>query len=91
LPRPAAKPIILGIGFLLAAWLLWEVRDVVPSWAAQSVVATINLATTTERDDSRAWLRLPPYTPILDLERRPRCRDCDAKGKPVVAIRCEGT
>src|SRR5205823_13762361 len=53
LQRPAAKPIILGIGFLLAAWLLWEVRDVVPSWAAQSVVANIDLATTSERDDAR--------------------------------------
>jgi hypothetical protein len=53
LQRPAIKPIILGIGFLLAAWLLWEVRDVVPSWAAQSVVANIDLATTSEPDNAR--------------------------------------
>ena len=26
-------------------------------------------------------LPLPPYTPVLDLERRFRCRECDAKGK----------
>ena len=32
-------------------------------------------------------LRLPPYTPVLDLERRLRCRECDAKGKAVVSIR----
>jgi hypothetical protein len=32
-------------------------------------------------------LRLPPYTPVLDLERRFRCRECDAKGKVVVSIK----
>ena len=33
-------------------------------------------------------LRLPPYTPVLDLERRRfRCRECDARGKAVVSIR----
>ena len=35
----------------------------------------------------RDGLRLPPYTPVLDLERRLRCRECDAKGKAVVSIR----
>jgi hypothetical protein len=29
----------------------------------------------------RDGLRLPPYTPLLDLERRLRCRECDAKGR----------
>jgi len=24
-------------------------------------------------------LALPPYTPVLDLERRPRCRESDAR------------
>jgi hypothetical protein len=32
-------------------------------------------------------LRLPPYTPVLDLERRMRCRESDAKGKAVVSVR----
>ena len=32
-------------------------------------------------------LRLPPYTPVLDLEPRLRCRECDARGKGVVLIR----
>ncbi len=32
-------------------------------------------------------LRLPPYTPVLDLEPRLRCRECDARGKSVVSIR----
>jgi len=32
-------------------------------------------------------LPLPPYTPVLDLERRLRCRECDARGKAVVSIR----
>jgi hypothetical protein len=31
-------------------------------------------------------LRLPPYTPVLDLEPRLRCRECDARGKAVVSI-----
>ena len=53
MPRPTAKYIILGIASLLTAWLLWQIRDLVPSWAAQSVTANIDLATTTERDDSR--------------------------------------
>jgi hypothetical protein len=30
---------------------------------------------------------LPPYTPVLDLERLVRCRKCDAKGKAVVSVR----
>jgi hypothetical protein len=32
-------------------------------------------------------LRLPPYTPVLDLELRLRCRECDARGKAVVSIK----
>ena len=32
-------------------------------------------------------LRLPPYTPVLDLERRLRCRECDQRGKATVSIR----
>ena len=31
--------------------------------------------------------RLPPYTPVLDLEQRLRCRECDLRGKAVVSIR----
>jgi hypothetical protein len=32
-------------------------------------------------------IALPPYTPVLDLERRLRCRECDARGKAVVSVR----
>jgi hypothetical protein len=32
-------------------------------------------------------LRLPPYTPVLDLEPRLRCRECDARGKAMVSIK----
>jgi hypothetical protein len=32
-------------------------------------------------------LKLPPYKPVLDLERRFRCRECDARGKVVVSIK----
>ena len=32
-------------------------------------------------------LKLPPYKPVLDLERRFRCRECDARGKVIVSIK----
>jgi hypothetical protein len=32
-------------------------------------------------------LALPPYTPVLDLEPRLRCRECDARGKAMVSIK----
>jgi hypothetical protein len=32
-------------------------------------------------------LPLPPYVPVLDLERRLRCRECDARGRVMVSIR----
>jgi len=32
-------------------------------------------------------MRLPPYTPVLDLERKLRCRECDARGKAVLSIK----
>ena len=32
-------------------------------------------------------LPLPAYTPVPDLERRLRCRECDTRGKAVVSIR----
>ena len=30
---------------------------------------------------------LAPHTPVLDLERRLRCRECDARGRAVVSIK----
>ena len=30
---------------------------------------------------------LPPYTPVLDLECRLRCRTCDVRGRVAVSIR----
>jgi hypothetical protein len=32
-------------------------------------------------------LRLPPYMPVLDLQHRFRCRECDRRGRVVVSIR----
>ncbi len=32
-------------------------------------------------------LALPPYTPVLDLERKLRCRECDARGKAAVSVK----
>ena len=50
---PIGKQVVLGMGLLLVAFVLWEVCDLVPSWAAQSVTANVEFATTTERDDAR--------------------------------------
>jgi hypothetical protein len=35
-------------------------------------------------------LRLPPYLPVLDLESRFRCGQCDTRGKVVVSIKWAG-
>lgn len=32
-------------------------------------------------------MKLPPYTLVSDLERKLRCRECDAEGKLLIAIR----
>src|SRR5712691_7054092 len=50
---PIGRRVVVGIGLLLLAFLLWEVRDLVPSWAAESVMANLDLATGDERDDAR--------------------------------------
>ena len=47
------KRVVLGIGLLLLAVLLWSLRDTVPTWLASSMAATVELATTNERDDAR--------------------------------------
>jgi hypothetical protein len=49
----AGKRIVLGIGLLLLAVVLWSLRDTVPSWLASRMAATVELATTNERDDAR--------------------------------------
>jgi len=30
---------------------------------------------------------VPPYTPVLDLKRRLKCRECRWKGRAVVSVR----
>ncbi|HEV3494290.1 MAG TPA: hypothetical protein VG224_27045, partial [Reyranella sp.] len=47
------KRVVAGIGLLVLAIVLWSLRDAVPSWMAKSVAATVELATTSERDDAR--------------------------------------
>jgi hypothetical protein len=32
-------------------------------------------------------LRLPPHMPVLDLQYRLRCRECDRRGRVVVSIK----
>jgi hypothetical protein len=34
----------------------------------------------------QGW-RLPPYMPVLDVERRVRCRECDQRGKVLLSTR----
>jgi hypothetical protein len=41
------------VGLLMLALLLWALRDTVPLWMAKSMAATVELATTSERDDAR--------------------------------------
>src|SRR5580704_12590279 len=47
------KRAVAGIGLLVLAVVLWSLRDTVPSWMAKSMAATVELATTSERDDAR--------------------------------------
>jgi Protein of unknown function (DUF3592) len=47
------KRVVVGIGLLVLALVLWWLRDTVPSWMARSMAATVELATTSERDDAR--------------------------------------
>ena len=47
------KRVVLGIGLLVLAVLLWSLRDTVPTWLASRMAATVELATTNERDDAR--------------------------------------
>jgi hypothetical protein len=32
-------------------------------------------------------LRLPPYMPVLNLQQRFRCRECDTKGVVIVSVK----
>jgi hypothetical protein len=50
---PIGMRVVLGLGLLLAGFLLWQVRDLVPFWAAASVSVNVEFATTSERDDAR--------------------------------------
>jgi hypothetical protein len=42
--------VVAGIGLLVLAVLLWSLRDAAPLWMAKSMAATVELATTSERD-----------------------------------------
>ena len=65
---PGGKQLVVGGGVILAALLLWAIRDVVPAWAAKSVTATIEIATTTERDDVRATRAFDAAQGILAID-----------------------
>jgi len=49
----AARRALLAVLFLTLALVLWLMRNAAASWAATSMVASAQLVTTTERDDSR--------------------------------------
>lgn len=50
---PIGRLIVLGVGLLVLAFILWELRDAVPSWLAGNFTATAEFSTTAERDDAR--------------------------------------
>src|SRR5215475_12703811 len=50
---PIGKQVLVGIGLLVLAFILWELRDAVPSWLAKNFTVTAEFSTTSERDDSR--------------------------------------
>jgi hypothetical protein len=84
-PESAAAPIakraaigrrvVVGCGLLALAVLLWSVRDAVPARMARSVAATVELATTTERDDARV-------TRAFDTAMRPHAVDATLEPRP---------
>jgi hypothetical protein len=47
------KLVVAGAALLVLALILWELRDVVPSWLARNFTATAEFSTTAERDDTR--------------------------------------
>jgi hypothetical protein len=47
------KRVVLGIGLLALAVILWELRNVAPSWLAKSMTTSAEFTTVTERDDAR--------------------------------------
>ena len=54
-PRPVADPRLAAVAVALAvmAWIAWASRDFAAELLADSYLATIQLATTAERDDTR--------------------------------------
>ena len=71
----AGKRIVLGIGLLLLAVVLWSLRDTVPSWLASRMAATVELATTNERDDARV-------TRAFDAAMRSQAADATLESLP---------
>src|SRR5260370_8604067 len=69
------KRVVVGIGLLVLAVVLWSLRDTVPSWMARSMAATVELATTSERDDARVTrafdAAMHVYSPDATLEALP--------------------
>jgi Protein of unknown function (DUF3592) len=47
------KQVVLGIGLLALAVILWELRNVAPSWLAKRMTTSAEFTTVTERDDAR--------------------------------------
>ena len=76
-PRRAftGKRIVLGIGLLVLAILLWSLRDTVPAWMASRMAATVELATTNERDDARV-------TRAFDAAMRSQAADATLEALP---------
>ena len=66
---------MLGGGLLVLAIVLWSVRDTVPAWMASRMAATVELATTNERDDARV-------TRAFDAAMRSQAADATLEALP---------
>ena len=69
------RRVVLGGGLLVLAILLWSVRDTVPAWMASRMAATVELATTNERDDARV-------TRAFDAAMRSQAADATLEALP---------
>lgn len=66
----ALRGILAGFGLLVLAFLFWETRDFVPSFAATEVTAKADVTTTAERDDARVFRAFERARATTRLEAR---------------------
>lgn len=67
-----------------------RVRDLGPGDCVKVVCYSCGHETLIPPNVLRDGLHLAPHMSVLDLERKLRCRECDAKGKALVSVRWGG-